>query len=148
MAQERWKEPMYEFHDTIIIFKSFCYKIINHLHSRRYKPILACPTLIHKEGNSLLGKKFVFILKCQHLLCNKKQQQTVMPAHPLSRNNLMHNLAGIIYCITLWYLFLEKASMWNKLLSAKFQNEYLNFIIIYKYSEIKAMWNMLRATNP
>jgi hypothetical protein len=60
MAHERRKELMYEFHGTIIIFllSHFVIKIINCILSRRHKPILTCPKLIHKEGNSLLGKKF------------------------------------------------------------------------------------------
>lgn len=59
MAQERRKELMYEFHGTIIIFllSHFVIKIINHIRSRRYKPIVTCPKLIHKEGNSILGGK-------------------------------------------------------------------------------------------
>lgn len=67
MAQEKRKELMYEFHGTIIIFllSHFVIKIINHIFSSRHMPMLTCPKLIRKEGNSLLGgEKFVFIWKC------------------------------------------------------------------------------------
>lgn len=59
MAQEKRKELMYEFHGTIIIFllSHFVIKIINRILSSRHKPILPCPKLIHKEGNSFLGEK-------------------------------------------------------------------------------------------
>lgn len=63
MAQEKRSELMYEFHGTIIIFllSHFVIKIINHILSRRHKPILTCPKLIHKEGNSLTGNKNVCV---------------------------------------------------------------------------------------
>lgn len=59
MAQEKRKELMYEFHGTIIIFllSHFVIKIIHRILSRRHKPVLTCPKLIHKEGNSLLEEK-------------------------------------------------------------------------------------------
>lgn len=63
MAQEKRKELMYEFHGTIIIFllSHFVIKIINHVVSSRHKPMLTCPNLIHREGNSLLrGKVCVY----------------------------------------------------------------------------------------
>lgn len=111
---------MNSWYNNYFSFKPFCYKIINHILSRRYKHTLTCSKLIHKERNSLLGKKLCLFLKCQHLLGNKKQQQTLLPAHTFSRNNLMRNFSCLLF---------EKARMWNKLLSAKFRNERSNLAI-------------------
>lgn len=100
MAHERREELMYDFPGTIIIFLLNHFvikKIISHTLSRRYRPMLACPKLTHREENSLGGEKFVFVLKCRHLLRNKKQQQPVMPAPTCRRSNLMQTFSLLAF---------------------------------------------------
>ena len=63
MAQERRKEPTYEFQGTISIFflSHFVIKIINHILSKRHKPVLTWSKLTHEEGQSILGESWCFV---------------------------------------------------------------------------------------